>query len=869
MQAATGPQNIPDMAPLLEREDLLARLAAARREGGRFLFLGGEAGVGKTALVDAFCQGVRGHVWVGACEHLATPEPLGPVLDVAAGIGGPFASEADEGVHPRRVARALLEALREPAVVVFEDVHWADGATFDVLRVLGRRIGSTASLVLATYRDDEALGDHPLRLLLGDLASAAAVERLEVPPLSRAAVRELASQHDADGDVVFDVAGGNAFFVTELLASPGEGLPVSVRDAVLSRTARVSGPARELLEGVSLVPARAELALIEAAFSALADHVDECVDAGVLQTVADGVAFRHELARRAVESTVPPRRKSALHAAILGALSESSERLADTSRLAHHAEGAGDSSAVLRYGREAAERGSLTGAHREAAEQYARVLRHADRLEPSERADLLSAHALEAQASGDYEAAVGSLTEAVELRRSLGDNLRAGEHLARLATPYITLGRNAEAEAASRSAVETLETLPPSSELATAYGFQAYVRMISRDNLEAVGWATKAVELARRFDEPEILAFGLNMMGTALVMAGEIGRGVSLLRQSLAVATEHDLEHRIAHAHWMLGSGLAEMYELEQAERSLRDYLEFAEEHDFDAGYVQAWLAAVHVYRGRWAEGTALARDILVGATTAVTRITANVALGRVRARRGDPGTDAALDEALSLAHEGGHLQRLGHVHAARAEAAWLVGDRERTLREARVVWKLALEKRHLWFAGELAYWQWKAGDTEAAAPDWIAEPYRLQIRGRASEAAAAWRARGCPYEAARALLESGEAEDVAIALGELDVLGGGPLARLARARLKQLGAPVPRGPRPSTKANPAGLTARELEVLELVAEGYRNAEIAQQLVLSRRTVDHHVSALLRKLEVKTRGEAVDAASGLELLKDR
>lgn len=267
------------------------------------------------------------------------------------------------------------------------------------------------------------------------------------------------------------------------------------------------------------------------------------------------------------------------------------------------------------------------------------------------------------------------------------------------------------------------------------------------------------------------------------------------------------------------------------------------------------------------AGGTALAGVVLAHEVSAVGRITANVALGRVRARRGDPGAHEPLDEALVLAEPGGHLQRLAHVRAARAEAAWLAGDREAAAAEAYAVYPLALEKRHLWFAGELAYWQWKAG-TLGEAPDWIAEPYRLQLDGKVVAAAERWRERGCWYEAARALAESGDADDVLAAVGEFDALGATPSARLARERLRSLGAPVPRGPRPATRANPADLTPRELEVLRLIAAGMRNAEVAERLVLSRRTVDHHVSSVLRKLNTRTRGEAAAEAGRLGLLQD-
>src|SRR5687767_9957324 len=184
------------MVELLERGDLLAQLTAARAEGGKLLFVGGEAGVGKTTLVRAFAADKP--ALLGSCENLTTATPLGPFLD----IGIELESE------PRRVAAALLQELRRTPLLVLEDVHWADQATLDVLRVLGRRVDGTPALVVATYRDDEVAGDHPLRVVLGELASARAVSRLAVPRLSREAVEELAEPHGADGEAIHRLTQG-------------------------------------------------------------------------------------------------------------------------------------------------------------------------------------------------------------------------------------------------------------------------------------------------------------------------------------------------------------------------------------------------------------------------------------------------------------------------------------------------------------------------------------------------------------------------------------------------------------------------------------------------------------------------------------
>jgi DNA-binding CsgD family transcriptional regulator len=820
---------------LLEREELMAQLDRARADGGRLLFVGGEAGVGKTALVRAFASVVGGRALLGSCENLTTPTPFGPFLDI-----GLAPSE------PRTVAAGLVADLGRPALLVLEDVHWADQATLDVLRVLGRRIDSTLSLVLATYRDDEVDGKHPLRVVLGELASAPAVSRLSVPPLSVDAVRELAGPHGADGDAIHRLTGGNPFYVTEVLAAGGDALPETVRDAVLARAARLYPDARRLLDIVALLPGRAELRLLEEIAREDLEHLDECLGSGMLTPERDAVAFRHELARLALESVVPLQRRRALHAAILAALA--SAAAPDPSRLAHHAEEAGDTVAVLEHAPAAARRAAESGAHREAAAQFERALLHGRILPPHERLALLSAFAQEAQLTGRHDQSADARLQAIALSREIGDRLAEGASLWRLTMPYVAAGRNADAEAASRDAIELLERLPPGLELASAYGSQAYMRMLSRDNDAGVLWGEKAVALAEQIGDPDTLSFGLNMVGTSHVMAGRIELGVDYLLRSLETAREAGEEPRVSSALGMLGSGLGEMYELELAERYLREHIVFAEEHELDPSYSQAWLALVHVYRGRWDEGVELAGHLVGPQTNTISRISALIALARVRARRGDPGVFDLLDEALELALPGGHLQRLGHVRAARAEAAWLAGDPERAAREARAAYPLAVEKRHLWFAGELAYWQ-----REPDPPDWIAAPYQLQLAGEARAAMAAWESLGCPYEAARALAEAGDADALRAAGETLERLGARPAAAGCARSLRALGV---RGPRPATRANPGGLTARELEVLELIAEGLRNGEIAERLVISEKTVGHHVSSILAKLGARSRYDA-------------
>ena len=862
-------------AALLEREDALEALSGALASvlagEGRVALVSGEAGIGKTSVVRAFRRMAKADLrtlW-GACDALFTPRPLGPFHDIAREAGSPsLASLASERDRSVLFAALLDELCSRPTIAVVEDAHWADEASLDALKFLARRIEACACLLVVTYRDDEVGPQHAFRSVLGAIPTVITT-RVELRPLSNGAVEELARAAERDPAGLHTLTGGNPFYVTEVLAAGGNDVPTTVRDAVLARALDLAPEARQVLDLASVVPGAVERWLLDAVLGSASAGANACVERGMLVPTSSGLSFRHELARHAILETLDPDLRVTHHRTVLETLEVRPDREALLPRLAHHAEAAGDAGAVLRYAPAAADRASAVGSHREAAAHYAAALRHTSDVSGLLRLSLLESYAHETHVTGQYVESMEARRRAIELARVLVEPVRLGFNLARLAQPCIALGLNDEAERATRESIEILERIPASRELGIAYAFQSYLRMLSRDNAEGVRWGERALELAERFCDEDTVAYALNMIGTSHVMAGEIELGCEFLLRSRDYASERGIHVRVANAYSMLASGLGEMYELERSEHWAHEYLAYAAEHDLDLSYIRAWLAAVRMYRGRWDEGAALAQEVLAGDASTISRITALVVLGRVRARRGDPGAEGVLDEALELAQPGSHLQRLGHIRAARAEAAWLVGDAARAIEEARAAYDQALEKRHLWFAGELAYWQWKARALDSV-PDWVAEPYRRQFAGDAPGAAEAWRARGCMYEAARAVAESDEESELREVLEVFESLGARPAAAEVRRSLRSFGVhAVPRGPRATTRANPAGLTAREMEVLRLVAEGLRNAEIAERLFLSRRTVDHHVSAILRKLGAATRVEAVTEASRLALLEDR
>ena len=858
---------------LLERETFLSSLAEyaedARRGAGRLVLVSGEAGVGKTALLERFEQDLPAAVWAwGMCDGMFTPRPLGPLFDVAARLGGDLLALCDGAGAPREALfRALLGQIDVPGrltVVVVEDVHWADEATLDLMRFLGRRLRGVPALLVATYRDDRLGNDDPLRLVLGELAAQRSTRRMSLPPLSAAAVQEMARGASVEADELFRLTGGNPFFVTEVLQADGAWLPASARDAVLARAAVLAPAARRTLDAAALIGSRIEPWLLDAIS---ASGIDDCLASGVLIHDGLGLRFRHEIARLTVEQAVPLQRRIGLHTDLLAALRAAGSD--DDACMAYHAEGAADRRAVLAHAPRAARAASAMGSHREAVAQYERALRFVAGEDAATVAALHDALAYEASLIDRWEDAAAARQQALTLWRQVGDRVREGDSLRQLSRAMWRLCRGAEATAAAESALDVLAPMPASPELAWAYANLAVQRMLNGDHDAAIGLAQNAQALAERLGQFDVLSDALNT--EACAKAGTGGEWTSRLRRALDVALAHGLEEQAGRAYANLYDLGCSLHRYADVETYYVDGVAYCDERDITtfATCLRGHRSEALVRTGQWDEAVELCQHMMQRSfASPVNRLSALISLGIIRARRGEGDAWPLLDDAAVAADGTGEPQWITAVRLARAEASWLDGDVTAARHEVELAAAVAAHC-NAWVRGAIAVWMRRLGMADTPPGD-VPEPYALLLAGDSRASATSWAELGCSYDAALALADSADGADEAAvreAVGAFDSLGALATARVVRQAMRRRGmTAVPAGPRATTRAHQLKLTRRQQEVLTLLCAGMANAEISQRLFISERTVDHHVSAVLSKMGVPSRGLAATEAFRLGLV---
>ena len=678
---------------LLEREsyieDLSALLDRIPTVGGCVALISGEAGIGKTSLLRKFAavQNKAACVLWGGCEALFTPHPLAPLQDISRQIGGDFPKAICAAANRHEIFNATLDQfarLPAPSVVVIEDAHWADDATLDLIKFLGRRLARLGVMLMVSYRDDEVNDKHPLRSVIGDLPPASLC-RVRLQPLSEGAVGVLAVAAGRSPAGLHEVTGGNPFFVTEVLAASENKIPSTVRDAVIARLARLSGEARNVAHLVSIVPSHAERWLIDGMIGPSGEVMQECLNAGMVAHRDCSLGFRHEIARRAVEDSMSLPERQDLHAGVLAMLLKQREGKVAIVRLVHHADNAADSAAVLRFAPVAAERAAALGAHRDAAGHLRTALRHAALLGASfadeERALLFERLSYECYLTDEMADASVAREQALAMWRSLGSRRKEGDALRWLSRLSWFNGRKAAAEAYASEAVTVLEQLPAGRELAMAYSNSAQLYMLAENVAASLEWGRKALELAIRLGETEIEVHALTNIGTAKLV-GEDPMGREDLERALATALNGGFEEHAARAFTNLGTMSFRHREFSAAVEYLKAGIAYCDEHNLDSWirYMTAYRSQISMALGHWDDALRDAQTVIRHPRVApVSKIPALATLGRIRARRGDPESESsagetALAEGYRLAVPTDEMQRLVQVLAARAEAAWLRG---------------------------------------------------------------------------------------------------------------------------------------------------------------------------------------------------
>jgi len=848
---------------LLERDGALTALSQARdaaaRGAGRVVFVSGEPGIGKTSLVTRFVRDLDAdaRVLLGTCDDLSIPRPLGPFRDLAGTVSADLEEALADGTASHEFHQLLITELErppQPTVLVLEDVHWADGATLDSIAVLGRRIGSVPALLVLTFRGGELPPNHPLFASLGTIRAEDSVF-LELAPLSQDAVASLAGD---DVEDMYAATGGNPFYVTELLASRAvDDVPPSVATAVLGRASKLDDASRRLVELVSVVPHRMSTSVLDAVMPGWLAAAEEPERRQLLEVGAKHVQFRHELARTAIRSSVPIAARRRLHAEVLDALLAAG---ADPADIVHHAEAAGSEDVVADYALVAARRATALGSNREAYSHYRRASDFVGRLPAEEQAGVLEELAGVAYIAGHLDHAFPAIENARRIYAQLGDQEAVGRCLRALSRFYWFAGEGDLARKTAQEAIEILAPLGESVELARAQSAVSQLAMLGDDPEQAIEWGERALGLATRLGDESTRAHALVNIGTARAQIDY--RDTATLLEAHGIADAAGDRHEATRALINLSYTLMLWVRAEEALQYAELALSYARKHEMQTfePYIRAMIAWLRLRAGEWAEAERAARaELELGSS--VVELLAKTLLAELAVRRGDPDAAERLADVGAQAQRADELQRI--LPALELEAEWALTTGAQ-MPAAQYAAALERDPPPGWLV-RAAAWATVAGIDAEVEPG-LTGPHARMIERDWAAAAEAFGDVGWEYDRALLLSLLDDEEALVEALEIARHLGAEPLARRLVGRMRDLGIRVPAGPREATRTNPAGLTSRQLEVLVLLAEGLSNAEIAERLVVSQRTAEHHVAAVLTKLGASSRREAAQRAVELELV---
>ncbi len=881
--STVGGTNDEATGALLERtadlEALHEAFARARSGQGATVMICGAAGMGKTSLVQAFLGAVtpdnnddsesadtRPVVLHGGCDDLLAPRSFGPFRDMAE-AGGLLPREAVAGARREELLTSLttlLDRPSRPAVIVIEDAHWADDASIDVMRYLARRIVSMHALMIVTLRDEEVTRSHPVRRLLTGPSSCAPL-RLDLQPLSVDAVADLAGDHALDPMYAHSVTGGNPFLVRELLTADSEDATHSARATLVARAERLSPEARTVLQMLSVLPEGADPSAARLLFDDATDALHEAERSGLLASSAERIRFRHELGRNAVVSSMSFSERMAATSRVLSALLDVG---ADPTSLVHISRAAGDARRATRFALEVLDGGLAPNNHREAW-QLARIALECTTELTSEQVARLHERAAKAGlATNNHAQAV------VHAEKSVHAHLDDDADGSALAAAYLTLAKARRrvgdwqrSTEALRKARDLLDDDPVSSEWVNCNTMLAGALFLEGDLDQAIELTTRSIEVAEANGLVQELVYALGLRAIAANICTVEGRAD--MDRALELGAVHGPPDRHSANLHNLSVQYRLAADIDRAERCIDDNERFANDHGLDDMVFHARVQKAHllIQRGRTVDAEVLIEECLIDASDpGAIKSSADAALARIWTRRGDERADELVERSWTEALATGEIQKIAVAGITRMEHLWLQGDNDALADSARHLSELAERHRHYRLRAEALRHLQRLGE-DVAPFEHCPAPLAAALAGQHRRAAELWDEVGQPYERALELLESTDASIAFEGLRLLDRTGATRTADLIRQRLRRRGFNgVPRGPRKSSEGAIPVLTDRQIDVLRLIADERTNAEIADELFVARRTVDNHVSAILSRLGVESRHEAVDEAAARGLM---
>lgn len=862
---------------LIEREEFLDSLQGKFQkiqEGeGHTVFVCGEAGIGKTSLVKAFNKSLSedAKVLLGTCDSMFAPQPLAPVMDIMFQLQEDIA-DADHAITDRSVYFSSvfreLKKQNQSFIIFFEDIHWADEATLDFIKFICRRISQLPVLFIMTYRDNEIQAKHPLRNVLGQLIPGS-FSRLQLPPLSEEAVKKMVEESGHQRKDIYRITGGNPFYVQELLASYLVEIPDTIRDSILYAYNQCDERSKTVWDILAVTPGGLEIEHLEKIAPDYAEEVARCLDFKILLIEKNVIFFKHDLFRLTIESALSPFLRISMNKKILDLFAADFERNNQLERIIHHAKHANDYDMVVKYAPTAAKHAAHLGAHQEASLLYLAAVEYYNGNDKDFLVKLYEDYAYECYLTMQIKEAIIYTTKAHDIWKEKSNERQIGNSLRFLSRLWWYDGNRKKADQFAADAISVLIKQPVCKEKAMAWSNMSQLKMLADLTDECVEWGEKAIAMAEEIGDEETRIHALNNVGTVLIK--EIptrDKGIAMLNESLHTALEKSYHEHAARAYTNMGSSPVKYRDYSRALKTLDEGIKFCEDHDLNSwsSYMLSWKARLLLETGKWEEALTIAENLLEIQTTPIIKITALVVIGTVKMRRGNDDAFHFLENAHKLANDTMEAQRLTPVLKALLEFEWITSKEILNVKGISTLTKLLENSDNRRDYYSFSFWHLKArGETINGIG--LPDEYKTESKPAIKKAVAYWKKTGCPYEEALLLFE-GDEEDKKEALKMMQELGAVDVSEKLKLMMRSSGIKsIPRGKRKSTLSNSAELTQREIDIVELLKDGLQNKEIADKLYISPKTVDHHISSILFKLDVNSRTKAAPEAIRLGIIK--